>query len=121
MYECMVLQKKEKMANPVATINNTSSSTSSTIYVQDSYQPFISGGFLSVQVNDTPIPTKNLCDTGASQSLLVEGVLPLLSDESTTGDHILIKVSLTSDLTSGYVTENTHRPSYERCYLIVGK
>ena len=64
-----------------------------------------------------PIPIKILCDTDASQSLLVEGALPL-SDESATGDdHILIKdvelgfinVSLYKfflklDLISGYVT-----------------
>ena len=37
-----------------------------------------------------PIPIKILHDTGASQSMLVEGVL-LLSDESATGDYVLIK------------------------------
>ena len=93
MSECWVLQRKEKKnptANPVATISNTSSSTNSSVSVQDSYNPFISSGFLSIQENDTPIPIKILRDTWASQSLLVEGVLPL-SDESATGDHVLIK------------------------------
>ena len=113
-----MLQKKEKKnptANPVATISNTSSSTNNSVSVQDSYHPFISSGFLSIQENDTPIPIKIIHDTGASQSLLVEGVLPL-SDKSATGNHILIKgvklefmsvplykVFLKSDLISGYV------------------
>ena len=119
MSECWVLQKKEKKnptTNPVATINNTSSPTKSSVSMQDSYHPFISSGFLLVQENDTPIPIKILRDTGASQSLLVEGVLPL-SDESATGDHVLIKgvelgfisvplykFFLKSDLISGYIT-----------------
>ena len=93
MPECWVLQKKQKKnptANPVATINHTSSSTNSSVSVQDSYHSFISNGFLLVQENNTPIPIKILRDTGASQSLLVLGVLSL-SDESAAGDHVLIK------------------------------
>lgn len=43
---------------------------------------------LSVQVNNTPIPIKILCDAVAFQSLLAEGVLPL-SDDSTTDDYVL--------------------------------
>ena len=109
-------KKKNPTTNPVATINNTISSAKSSVSMQDSYHPFISSGFLSVQENDTPIPIKILRDTGASQSLLVEGVLPL-SDESATGDHVLIKgvelgfisvplykFFLKSDLISGYIT-----------------
>ena len=54
MSECWVFQKKEKKnptANPVATINNMSSSTKSSVSAQDSYCPFIFSGFLSVQEN----------------------------------------------------------------------
>ena len=84
--------------------------------MQDNYYPFISSGFLSAQENNVPIPITIICDTGASQSLLVEGEL-LLSDESAISDHVLIKgvqlgfisvplykFFLKSDLISGYVT-----------------
>ena len=57
MSECWVLQKKEKKnptANLVATIKNMSSSTKSSVSVQDSYHPFISSGLLSIQEIDTP-------------------------------------------------------------------
>ena len=70
--------------------NNMSSSTKISVTVQDSYCPFVSSGFQSVQENDTPTPIKILWDTGAFQSLLVKRVLPL-SDESVTGDHVVIK------------------------------
>ena len=93
MLECWVFQKKERKiftTNPVATINKTTSSTKNSDSVQHSYHPFISSGFLSDQESDSPIPIKILSDTDASQSLLVEGVLPL-SDQSATGDYVVIK------------------------------
>ena len=83
-------RKEESYSYPGGYHKNMSSSTKSSVSVQDSYHPFISSGFLSVQEFDMPIPIKILRDTGASQSLLVEGVLPF-SDESATGDHVLVK------------------------------
>jgi len=80
-----------------------------------SYQSFISTGYLSVEDNSPPIPITILRDTGASQSLLAEGVAPL-SKETAIGDNVLIsdvelgfasvplhKVFLKSDLISGHV------------------
>ena len=89
MSECWVLQKKEKKnptTNPVATIITQ-------VPLQKALFLCKTAIILSspvYQFRDTPIPIKILRDTGASQSLLVEGVLPL-SDESATGDHVLIK------------------------------
>ena len=102
--------------------------------MQDSYCSFISSGFLSVQENDTPTPIKILCDTGASQSLLVKRVLPL-SDESVTGDHVVIKgveLGFISVSLHKFFPEirfniwickcgNTSRPSSERDHFIVRK
>ena len=81
------------------------------------FKPFLSQGFISVCENDSKKkPIQILKDTGASQSLLIEGVLPL-SEQSATGDKVLIhgeelgfvsvplhKVFLKSDLVSGPVT-----------------
>ena len=117
MSECWTLQKKKNIpANPVATISDAMNKPVPLSEKQDIYEPFISSGFLSIQEGDPPVHIKILRDTGASLSLLAEGVLPL-SATSATGDHILIngvelgfisvplhKIFLKSDLVSGYVT-----------------
>ena len=64
--------------------------SSSRNFMED-YKPFISDGFISLVGNDTTLqPIKILRDTGASQTLLLEGVLPL-SDETSVGASILLK------------------------------
>ena len=114
MSECWILQKKE---HKTSTLKGTKPISSvSSFKAPSSYQPFISSGYLSIQENSPPITITILRDTGASQSLLAEGVAPL-SNETATGDNVLIsgvelgfasvplhKVFLKSDLISGYVT-----------------
>ena len=124
MSECWILQKKEQKTPTLKGTKPISSVSSSK--APSSYQPFISSGYLSIQEKSPPIPITILHDTGASQSLLAEGVAPL-SNETATGDNVLIsgvelgfasvplhKVFLESDLISGYVTVDTPRPSCER-------
>ena len=75
---------------------------------------------LSIEEGDPPVPIKILWDTGASLSLLAEGVLPL-PVTSAADDHILIngvelgfigvplhKIFLKSDLVSEDVTVGSY-------------
>ena len=75
--------------------------------------PFISEGYVSLMENSEAVPIGILTDTGATQSLLVEGILPL-SKETATGTQVLIQgvklgiisvplhtIYLKSDLVSG--------------------
>ena len=123
--ECWALEKKEnskQKVNSVMVMNAAGENPSSGINkssfkeIQNVYKPFMSEGFVSLHEHDViSKPIKILRDTGASTSLLVEGVLPL-SGQSATGDHVLIhgvelgfirvplhKVFLQSDLVSGSV------------------
>ena len=91
--------------------------------VDKRYKPFITEGFVSL--DDDSTNTKRihiLRDTGATQSLLLEGVLPL-SEDSSAGASVLIQgvelgyisvplhvINLKSDLVSGTVTVGV-RPS----------
>ena len=85
--------------------------------INEKYRPFMSEGFVSLCSGDisNSIPIKILRDTGATQSLLLEGILPL-SEISLTGDNVIIqgvelgymtvplhKINLKSDLVSGDV------------------
>ncbi|XP_062382811.1 uncharacterized protein LOC134070456 isoform X1 [Sardina pilchardus] len=78
------------------------------------YSPFITDGFVSLVGRSAKVPVKILRDTGASESFLLESVLPFSSD-STTGN-VLVKgiglqvvtvplhrIELQSDLVQGEV------------------
>ena len=52
--------------------------------------PFISEGYVSINKGGHAVPIQILRDTGAAQSLLVEGILPL-SEATATGTHVLIQ------------------------------
>ena len=58
---------------------------------------FVSEGFVSLKSSSSQVPTKILSDTGATQPLLLEGVLPL-SVSTSTGESVIAqcieKVSL---------------------------
>jgi hypothetical protein len=83
----------------------------------DEYLPFISEGFVSLEGDNATLqPVKILRDTGASQSLLLEGILPL-SEKSSAGASVLVQgvelgfvdvplhvVNLKSDIVTGRVT-----------------
>lgn len=80
------------------------------------YKPFLSQGFVSLDDSSKIPPVKILRDTGAAQTLLLEGVLPL-SEQTFTGRTVLIqgvelgvinvplhRICLKSDLITGPVT-----------------
>ena len=89
---------------------------------KDQYNPFISKGYVSLSKNGDKVPVKILRDTGATQSLLVEDILPL-SDSTATDTSVQIQgielgvmsvplhvVYLSSELITGTVTIGT-RPT----------
>ena len=51
--------------------------------VREEFKPFVSDGFVSLVSSSSQVPIKILRDTGATQSLLLEGVLPLSVSTST--------------------------------------
>lgn len=55
-----------------------------------SYAPFITDGSVSLVGSDEKIPVKILRDTGASETFILESVLPF-SESSSTGSEVLIK------------------------------
>ena len=57
---------------------------------KDEYNPFVFEGHVSLTENSEKVPVKILRDTGATQSLLVEGVLPL-SESRDTGTSVQIQ------------------------------
>ena len=133
--ECFALkrkQEKEVMPNAfVKNLKNTSddlcppcpkgfigeSKTGVSDSLRAEFIPFVSEGGVSLGENATPVPIRILRDTGASQSLILNNVLPF-SDESDTGENNLIMgvdnekiisvplhtIFLKSDLVTGLVT-----------------
>ena len=87
-------------------------------YTMDQYKPFISEGYASLQCkNSTKHPIKIFHDNGASQSLLLEDVLPVSSTDATVliqgveGRFVkspLHHVKLGSDLVSGVTQFSNH-------------
>ena len=79
------------------------------------YLPIVSDGLVSLTADIVAVPVKILCDTGATQSLLLQGLLPL-AKQSSAGARVLVqgveldvlkvplhKVYLRSNLVSGVV------------------
>jgi hypothetical protein len=56
----------------------------------EDYKPFMSEGFVSIDDNTASKPIRIIRDTGASQSLLLEGVLPL-SENTSVGATVLLQ------------------------------
>ena len=90
-------------------------SQSSSIDSMEDYKPFMSQGFVSLGDSSEIKPVQILRDTGAAQTLLLEGVLPL-SEQTSTGGSVLLqgvelgvidvplhRISLKSDLVTGPV------------------
>ena len=129
--ECWVLKRKNEQK--VKTYPNACSAIKSTLqplnnaepqlkrseseFLIEDYKPFISKGFVSLIGDNANLqPITILRDTGASQSLLLEGILPL-SEKSSAGADVLIQgvelgfvrvplhnINLKSDLISGPVS-----------------
>ncbi|CAC5410428.1 unnamed protein product [Mytilus coruscus] len=103
MADCFRLQKKNERDNKPKTsacttprVTNTLDCPASQVfkssfcdYMED-YIPFMSDGFVSIVDNTTSQSIKILRDTGASQSLLLESVLPL-SEETSVGASVLLQ------------------------------
>jgi hypothetical protein len=99
----------------------------------EDYKPFMSEGFVSIDDNTAPKPIRILRDTGASQSLLLEGVLPL-SENTSVGATVLIhgvefgcfnvplhRIYLKSDLITGPVIVCVrHNLPFEGVSLLIG-
>ena len=97
--ECWTLEQKRN--NPsgdllVSTVNppNTRSAPpvkkSHEISSSTNYHPFVSEGYVSLSAGGETVAVKLLRDTGATQSLLVENVLPL-SEQTSVGASVLIQ------------------------------
>ena len=88
-----MLEKKEKLkatkGNAVIAVLNKIPESEISLMPQASYNPFVSQGLVSLSSDSDRQPINILRDTGALQSLLVEGVLPLPA-ETATGDHVMI-------------------------------
>ena len=121
MSECWELEKKKAKSNAVVNVkrdgNNlvTDQSTTTETAGGKEVNSFISEGHVSLTAGADPVPIRILRDTGATQSLLAENILPL-SDTTSMGTHVLIqgvelgilrvplhRVHLKSDLVSGAV------------------
>ena len=90
--------------------------------IREEVKPFVSEGFVSLESSSNQVSIKILRDTGATQSLLLEGVL-LLDVSTSTGESVIAqdieggcvnvplhKVNLVSDLVTGSVVVGT-RPT----------
>lgn len=73
----------------VLSFNLWSQETWEIVIVTD-YAPFLTTGVVSLPGQESGVPVSILRDTGASQSLLLEGILPL-SDKTTTGAQVLVR------------------------------
>ncbi|KAJ8050209.1 hypothetical protein HOLleu_03318 [Holothuria leucospilota] len=125
MANCFTLAKlkeTETASSALAIVENSSEVVvtlrpNSNDKIKEEYLPFVSEGFISLDGNSAhpPVKIKILRDTGATQSLLLDGVLPL-SDSTSTGANVLLqgvecgfisvplhKINLKSDLVSGSV------------------
>ena len=87
--ECRELEKKTGRLNPVNTIQGESNDGQgfNDVNNQKEVNPFILEGFVSLGTGDDPVPVRILRDTGATQSLLGEDILPL-SETTSTGAHV---------------------------------
>lgn len=65
----------------------------STVKVEQCYDPFTTTGYVSLKASESKcssVPVKILCDTGAVQSFILEGVLPL-SEKTDCGTYALCR------------------------------
>lgn len=77
-------------------------SVSTLVHQEGGFKPYISSGFVSVN-GQNPVPVRILRDTGAAQSFLLEGVLPL-SKLCATDSSVLIR-----GIEIGFITVPLHK------------
>uniref|UniRef100_UPI00358E5605 uncharacterized protein n=1 Tax=Myxine glutinosa TaxID=7769 RepID=UPI00358E5605 len=114
MSSCYRMKREDPERSPTITTPNAMAIVRNRH--QKGYQPFISEGFVSRDgASNNRRPVRILRDTGAHQSLMLEGILPW-SEETATGDSVRLQgigggvsaplhvIHLESDLVSGPVT-----------------
>ncbi|KAK9509341.1 hypothetical protein O3M35_006680 [Rhynocoris fuscipes] len=79
--------ENENVSHEMICYNSCRLSKKSTL---DKFEPFLSIGSVSLNDNINPVSIKILRDTGASQSLILDTVLPF-TDNSFTGKHVTIQ------------------------------
>ena len=135
MSDCWLLKKRREEATPNAFVSSKSNWHSNpnraessigfdkSEIIREEFKPFVSEGFVSLESSSSLVSIKILRDTGATQSLLPEGVLPL-GVSTSTGESVITqgieggcvnvplhKVNLVSDLVTGSVVVGTTRPT----------
>ena len=125
MSDCWSLKrKKENQASPNAFISckpnclvpkevDNGEASAKTEEIRPEFQPFISEGSVSIDKLSGSVPIMILRDTGATQSLLLEGVLPLDLGTST-GEEVIAQ-----GIEGGFVNVPLHR-IYLKSNLISG-
>ena len=121
MAECWSLQKKKTDAlvhtvEQPDLVNSQGSQRAPVSRSESTYLPFVSEGLVSLTEDGDTVPIKILRDTGATQSLMVQDILPFI-DQCSTGASVLVqgvelgvmrvplhRVFLKSNLVSGFVT-----------------
>ncbi len=97
--ECQALKKKNSVPKPVGLLMTSSPqleglellASQADTCEEQGYVPFMMDGFVSLVGNaNSRKPVRALCDTGAAQSFILEGILPL-SDESSIGSSVLVQ------------------------------
>ncbi|XP_073771215.1 uncharacterized protein [Danio rerio] len=99
--DCAILKKKDKSVKPVGLISkvnhNVSTKQIEKINISEmedktsvDFGPFITDGSVSLPDSDEFVPVRILRDTGAGQSFLMQGLLPL-SERTATGSHVLVR------------------------------
>ncbi len=97
--ECQALKKKNSVPKPVGLLMTSSPqleglellASQADMCEEQGYVPFMMDGFVSLVGNaNSRKPVRALRDTGAAQSFILEGILPL-SDESSIGLSVLVK------------------------------
>ena len=110
MSDCWLLKKRrEKEAMPNAFVSSKSNRRSNhnraessigldkSEIIREEFKPFVSEGFVSLESSSSQVTIKILRDTGATQSLLLEGVLPL-GVSTSTGESVLLPKVLKEDV-----------------------
>ena len=115
MSDCWSLKRKKKnQASPNAFVSckpnclvakevDNCEASAKTEEIRPEFQPFISQGSVSIDKLSGSVPIMILRDTGATQSLLLEGVLPLDSGTST-GEEVIAQ-----GIEGGFVNAPLHR------------
>ncbi len=97
--ECQALKKKNSVPKPVGLLMTSSPqleglellASQADMCEEQGYVPFMMDGFVSLVGNaSSRKPVRALRDTGAAQSFILEGILPL-SDESSIGSSVLVQ------------------------------